>query len=92
MNVHESQAKGILESHGVNVPRGGVAETPEEAELIAQELGSDLFVIKAPRPPFVWATQYIKAPSSFIPRLKSQDRCLTQKSTAGSKGRRCADF
>jgi succinyl-CoA synthetase beta subunit len=47
MNVHVFQAKGILESHGVNVPRGGVAETPEEAELIAQELGSDLFVIKA---------------------------------------------
>ena len=47
MNVHEFQAKGILESYGVNVPRGGVAETPEEAELIAQELGSDLFVIKA---------------------------------------------
>lgn len=47
MNVHEFQAKEILESHGVNVPRGGVAETPEEAELIAQELGSDLFVIKA---------------------------------------------
>lgn len=47
MNVHEFQAKEILESHGVNVPRGGMAETPEEAELIAKELGSDLFVIKA---------------------------------------------
>ena len=46
-NVHEFQAKEILESHGVNVPRGGMAETPEEAELIAKELGSDLFVIKA---------------------------------------------
>ena len=47
MNVHEYQAKDILKAHGVNVPRGEVASTPEEAEEIARQMGCPLYVVKA---------------------------------------------
>lgn len=39
MNIHEYQAKELLEKFGVATPRGKVAATPEEAEAIARELG-----------------------------------------------------
>ncbi|MBP95231.1 ADP-forming succinate--CoA ligase subunit beta [Candidatus Poribacteria bacterium] len=47
MNIHEYQAKDILDSFGVPVPQGGVAKTPEEAETIAKELNAGLYVVKA---------------------------------------------
>jgi succinyl-CoA synthetase beta subunit len=47
MNIHEYQARQILESHGVNTLPGKVAETPEEAESIAQELNCPTYVVKA---------------------------------------------
>lgn len=47
MNIHEYQAKEILETYGVSMPSGGVAETPEQAVSIAQELGCSQFVVKA---------------------------------------------
>lgn len=47
MNIHEYQARQILESYGVNTLPGKVAETPEEAEAIAQELNCDRYVVKA---------------------------------------------
>jgi succinyl-CoA synthetase beta subunit len=34
MKIHEYQAKEVLKSYGVPVPKGGVAETPEEARKI----------------------------------------------------------
>jgi len=46
MNVHEYQAKEIFARHGVPVPRGGVASTPEEARGVAEDLG-DGVVVKA---------------------------------------------
>ena len=46
MKLHEYQAKEVLARFGVPVPRGRVANTPEEAEAIAQELGGRV-VIKA---------------------------------------------
>ncbi|MEE9276294.1 MAG: ADP-forming succinate--CoA ligase subunit beta [bacterium] len=46
MNIHEYQGKELLEKYGVAVPRGGVAETAEEAERIARELGGRV-VVKA---------------------------------------------
>jgi succinyl-CoA synthetase beta subunit len=46
MNIHEYQARDILRRHGVPVPGGGVAATPEEAERIAAELGRPV-VVKA---------------------------------------------
>jgi succinyl-CoA synthetase beta subunit len=40
MNIHEYQAKELLQKFGVATPRGKVASTPDEAETIARELGS----------------------------------------------------
>ena len=39
MNIHEYQGKELFHKYGVTVPRGRVADTPEEAEAIAKELG-----------------------------------------------------
>jgi len=47
MNIHEYQAKEILQAHSVDVPAGKMADTPEEAEQIASELGCARFVVKA---------------------------------------------
>jgi len=38
MNIHEYQGKSILQAHGVAVQEGFVAETAEQAKLIAEEL------------------------------------------------------
>ena len=46
MNIHEYQAKEILRAHGVPVPPGEVATTPEEAVEIASRYGGEV-VIKA---------------------------------------------
>lgn len=46
MNIHEYQAKQLMEKFGVPTPRGKVAQTPEQAEEIARPLGNRL-VIKA---------------------------------------------
>ena len=46
MKVHEYQAKEIFAKHGVAVPKGRVASTPEEARAIAEELGGKV-VVKA---------------------------------------------
>src|SRR5437870_5242167 len=40
MNIHEYQAKELLEKFGVATTRGKVASTPDEAESIARELGT----------------------------------------------------
>ena len=46
MKIHEFQAKAILASHGVPVPRGEVAVTPIEARNAAERLGGAV-VVKA---------------------------------------------
>ena len=46
MNIHEYQARDILREHGVPVPDGEVATTPDEVERIARRLGGTV-VIKA---------------------------------------------
>jgi succinyl-CoA synthetase beta subunit len=46
MNIHEYQAKAVLAKYGVNVPKGKVADTPAQAEVIAEEFGTPV-VIKA---------------------------------------------
>jgi succinyl-CoA synthetase beta subunit len=46
MKLHEYQAKQIFAKHGIPIPRGGVASTPDEAKAISQELGGRV-VIKA---------------------------------------------
>ena len=46
MNLHEYQARDILRRHGIPVPPGDVATTPEEARAIAARLGGRV-VVKA---------------------------------------------
>jgi succinyl-CoA synthetase beta subunit len=51
MNIHEYQGKSILESYGVAIQRGIVADTVEEAVEAAKKInettGSEWFVVKA---------------------------------------------
>ncbi|RPG64084.1 MAG: ADP-forming succinate--CoA ligase subunit beta [Flammeovirgaceae bacterium TMED290] len=50
MNIHEYQAKEILKNFGVKIQNGFVAETPEDAKILAAKLSkekSNLTVLKA---------------------------------------------
>ena len=47
MNIHEYQAKELLDKFGVTNTPGGVASTPEEAEKVARSLGTNNLVVKA---------------------------------------------
>jgi succinyl-CoA synthetase beta subunit len=47
VNIHEHQAKELLASFGLAVPRGLVAATPAEAEQAARALGGGLCAVKA---------------------------------------------
>ncbi|HKS31979.1 MAG TPA: ADP-forming succinate--CoA ligase subunit beta [Chthoniobacterales bacterium] len=47
MNIHEYQAKELLEKFGVATTRGKVAASPDEAEQIARELAPGEVVVKA---------------------------------------------
>ncbi len=47
MNIHEYQAKEIFKKYGVPTPRGHIAYTPDEAVKAAQELGGNIWVVKA---------------------------------------------
>ncbi|HEX9472790.1 MAG TPA: ATP-grasp domain-containing protein, partial [Steroidobacteraceae bacterium] len=47
MNLHEYQAKNILASYGVAVPRGLMAASADEAEAAARGIGGSVWVVKA---------------------------------------------
>jgi len=51
MNVHEFQGKSLLKAYNVDIQEGFVAETPEQAVMVAKQLqeklGSEFFVVKA---------------------------------------------
>jgi succinyl-CoA synthetase beta subunit len=47
MKIHEYQAKQILSRHGVAIPRGELATTPEQARTVAERLGTPVVVVKA---------------------------------------------
>lgn len=47
MNIHEHQAKELLQGFGVAVPKGIAAFTVDEAVSAAKKLGSDVTVVKA---------------------------------------------
>ena len=47
MNVHEYQAKSLMKEFNIQTLNGGVAKTPEEAVKVAEELGGDVWVVKA---------------------------------------------
>lgn len=46
MNTHEFQAKEVLQKYGMPIPEFGVAQTPEEAKSIVNELGLTEGVVK----------------------------------------------
>ena len=47
MNLHEYQSKRLFSEYGIPVPRGIPADSPKAAVKAAQELGGDLWVVKA---------------------------------------------
>jgi len=47
MNLHEYQSKRLFAEYGIAVPRGIPAESPNAAVKAAQELGGELWVVKA---------------------------------------------
>ena len=47
MDIHEYQAKALLEEYGVPIPFGGLAYSPEQAVYRAKEIGGDRWVVKA---------------------------------------------
>jgi succinyl-CoA synthetase beta subunit len=47
MNIHEYQAKAVLQEFGVPVPRGHAAFSVEEAVKAAKDLGAPVVVVKA---------------------------------------------
>lgn len=47
MNLHEYQSKQLFAEYGIPVPHGRPATTPEEAAAATEELGGDLWVVKA---------------------------------------------
>src|SRR6185503_6925109 len=47
MNIHEYQAKELLKRHGVAVPDGYVAWTPDEAVAAAGKLPGPVYVVKS---------------------------------------------
>ncbi len=47
MNLHEYQSKRLFADYGIPVPRGIPADSPKAAVKAAQELGGELWVVKA---------------------------------------------
>ncbi len=47
MDIHEYQAKELLATHGIRMPRGGLAYSPEQAAYRATEIGGEAWVVKA---------------------------------------------
>lgn len=47
MDIHEYQAKELLAGFGVEIPRGGLAYSPEQAAYRAREIGGHQWVVKA---------------------------------------------
>jgi len=47
MNIHEYQAKQIFAQYDVPTPKGIIANTPDEAVRAAEQLGGNIWVVKA---------------------------------------------
>ena len=47
MKIHEYQAKQILAKYGVPVSKGNVAFSVDEALIVAKDLKSEVYVVKA---------------------------------------------
>ncbi len=47
MDIHEYQAKELLNEYNIPIPKGGLAYSPEQASYRASEIGGDRWVVKA---------------------------------------------
>jgi acyl-CoA synthetase (NDP forming) len=47
MKIHEYQAKQMMGAYDIPIPRGGVANTAEEAKEVTSKIGGNRFVVKA---------------------------------------------
>ena len=47
MNLHEFQAKQLLQRYGIPIPTGEVADSAENAIRSANAVGGDAWVVKA---------------------------------------------
>ena len=47
MNLHEYQGKQLFAEYGLPVSKGFAASTPEEARQAAEQIGGDVWVVKA---------------------------------------------
>ena len=47
MNLHEYQAKTLLQKYGISVPRGQVVAIPKEIATVTSNINSDAWVVKA---------------------------------------------
>lgn len=47
MNLHEYQAKALLQKYGIPVPRGQVVAAANEVASVTSEINSDVWVVKA---------------------------------------------
>ncbi|MEY2543486.1 MAG: succinyl-CoA synthetase beta subunit, partial [Verrucomicrobiota bacterium] len=87
MNIHEYQAKGLLEKFGVATTRGRVASTPEEAEAIARELAHGERDVAGPR---IWSSDAAppkEATSSHGAGAQHVDLVVKAQVHAGGRGK-----
>ena len=47
MNIHEYQAKELLKSYGIPVPKGEVVYSDKGAARVAEDIGGQAWVVKA---------------------------------------------
>jgi succinyl-CoA synthetase beta subunit len=47
MNIHEYQAKALLSSYNIKIPKGEIAFTADEAAQVARDLGGKIWVVKS---------------------------------------------
>ncbi|SVE43351.1 uncharacterized protein METZ01_LOCUS496205, partial [marine metagenome] len=47
MNLHEYQSKQLFSEYDIPVPKGVPVDTPKAAMAAAEQLGGDLWVVKA---------------------------------------------
>src|ERR1700719_991657 len=87
MNIHEYQAKELLQKFGVATPRGKVASTPEEAEAIARELAQGGHDVGGPR---IWsgdAAPPKDVTSSYGSGAEQVDLVIKAQVHAGGRGK-----
>jgi succinyl-CoA synthetase beta subunit len=84
MNIHEYQAKELLEKFGVATTRGKVASTPDEAEAIAREI--EHTTENAPISPILWPSDAAPPKEAASPRAQQVDLVVKAQVHAGGRG------